>query len=110
MKGPLRQKMFPEGSRLLEDLALLHQGRRPGVTLRSCPQLWCAVLTAYAVLVQQSLDAARPLPFLTLTSLLAPEEVGCRYLTKQIITDLVRSYPRGLTPMVGVTRFARAVG
>jgi hypothetical protein len=40
---------------------------------------------------------------------LAPEEVRCRDLTQQIITDLVRSYPRGLTPMVGVT-MARAVG
>ncbi len=41
---------------------------------------------------------------------LAPEEVRCRQLTKLIITDLVRSYPRSLTPMVGVTRLARAVG
>lgn len=41
---------------------------------------------------------------------LAPEEVRCRHLTKLIITDLVRSYPRGLTPMVGVTKLARAVG
>ncbi|MGH3510860.1 MAG: helix-turn-helix domain-containing protein [Pseudonocardiaceae bacterium] len=41
---------------------------------------------------------------------LAPEEVRCRDLTKQIINDLVRSYPRGLTPMVGVTKLARAVG
>ncbi len=41
---------------------------------------------------------------------LAPEEVRCRHLAKQIITGLVRSYPRGLTPMVGVTRLARAVG
>jgi transcriptional regulator with XRE-family HTH domain len=41
---------------------------------------------------------------------LAPEEVRCRDLTKQIITDLVRSYPRGLTPMVSVTKLARAVG
>jgi transcriptional regulator with XRE-family HTH domain len=41
---------------------------------------------------------------------LAPEEVRCRDLTRQIITDLVRSYPRGLTPMVGVTKLARAVG
>jgi len=41
---------------------------------------------------------------------LAPQEVRCRHLTKQIITDLVRSYPRGLTPMVGVTKLARAVG
>ncbi len=41
---------------------------------------------------------------------LAREEVRCRDLTKQIITDLVRSYPRGLTPVVGVTKLARAVG
>jgi transcriptional regulator with XRE-family HTH domain len=41
---------------------------------------------------------------------LAPEEVRCRDLTKQIITDLVCSYPRGLSPMVGVTKLARAVG
>ena len=41
---------------------------------------------------------------------LAPEEVRCRDLTKQIITDLVCSYPRGLNPMVGVTKLARAVG
>jgi transcriptional regulator with XRE-family HTH domain len=41
---------------------------------------------------------------------LAPEEVRCRNLTKRIITDLVRSYPRGLSPMVGVTKLARAVG
>jgi len=41
---------------------------------------------------------------------LAPEEVRCRDLTRQIITDLVRSYPRGLTPMVSVTKLARAVG
>lgn len=41
---------------------------------------------------------------------LAPEEVRCRHLAKLIITDLVRSYPRGVTPMAGVTRLARAVG
>ncbi|HEY6423344.1 MAG TPA: helix-turn-helix domain-containing protein [Pseudonocardiaceae bacterium] len=41
---------------------------------------------------------------------LAPDEVRCRNLTKQIITDLVRSYPRGLTPIVAVMRLARAVG
>lgn len=41
---------------------------------------------------------------------LAPAEVRCRHKTKLIITDLVRSYPRGLTPMAGVTRLARAVG
>ncbi len=41
---------------------------------------------------------------------LAPEEVRCRDLTRQIITDLVRSYPRGLSPMVGITKLARTVG
>ncbi|MEO7193598.1 MAG: helix-turn-helix domain-containing protein [Pseudonocardiaceae bacterium] len=41
---------------------------------------------------------------------LAPEEVRCRRKSKLIITELVRSYPRGTTPMVGVTRLARAMG
>lgn len=41
---------------------------------------------------------------------LAPEEVRCRRKSKLIITELMRSYPRGTTPMVGVTRLARAVG
>ena len=41
---------------------------------------------------------------------LAPGEVRCRYKTKLIITGLLRSYPRGFTPMVGVTKLARAVG
>jgi transcriptional regulator with XRE-family HTH domain len=41
---------------------------------------------------------------------LAPEEVRCRDLTRQIITDLVRSYPPGLSPIVGVTKLARTVG
>lgn len=41
---------------------------------------------------------------------LAPAEVRCRHKTKLIITDLVRSYPRGLTPTAGVTRLARTVG
>ncbi|MGH3807136.1 MAG: helix-turn-helix domain-containing protein [Pseudonocardiaceae bacterium] len=41
---------------------------------------------------------------------LAPAETRCRHLAKLVITDLVHSYPRGLTPMVGVTRLARAVG
>lgn len=35
---------------------------------------------------------------------LAAEEVRCRRKSKLIITELVRSYPRGTTPMVGVTR------
>ncbi|MBV9139952.1 MAG: helix-turn-helix transcriptional regulator [Pseudonocardiales bacterium] len=41
---------------------------------------------------------------------LAPEEVRCRRKSKLIITELMRSYPRGTTPMVGVIRLARAVG
>ena len=41
---------------------------------------------------------------------LAPAEVRCRHKSKLIITDLVRSYPRGVTPMAGVTRLARTVG
>lgn len=41
---------------------------------------------------------------------LAPEEVRCRDLARQIITDLVRSYPRGLSPMFGITKLARTVG
>jgi hypothetical protein len=41
---------------------------------------------------------------------LAPEEIRCRHLAKVVITDLVRSYPRGLTPMVGITRLARRLG
>jgi transcriptional regulator with XRE-family HTH domain len=41
---------------------------------------------------------------------LAPEEVRCRHLAKVVITDLVRSYPCGLTPMASVTRLARAIG
>ncbi len=41
---------------------------------------------------------------------LAREEVRCRDLTRQVITDLVRSYPRGIRPPSAVTRLARAVG
>jgi Ribonuclease G/E len=41
---------------------------------------------------------------------LAPEEVRCRNLAKVVITDLVRSYPPGLSPLVGVTKLARVVG
>jgi transcriptional regulator with XRE-family HTH domain len=41
---------------------------------------------------------------------LAPEEVRCRQLTRQVITDLVRSYPRGLHPPTRLTKIARAVG
>ncbi|MGH3781934.1 MAG: helix-turn-helix domain-containing protein [Pseudonocardiaceae bacterium] len=41
---------------------------------------------------------------------LAPEEVRCRHKTKLIITDLLSSYPRGSTPVVGMTKLARVVG
>ncbi|MGH3979665.1 MAG: hypothetical protein ACRDRZ_11805 [Pseudonocardiaceae bacterium] len=41
---------------------------------------------------------------------LAREEVRCRDLTRQIITNLVRSYPRGASPMAAITQLARAVG
>jgi hypothetical protein len=41
---------------------------------------------------------------------LAPAEVRCRHLAKVVITDLVRSYPCGLTPMASVTRLAQAIG
>ncbi|MGH4013219.1 MAG: hypothetical protein ACRDSL_04665, partial [Pseudonocardiaceae bacterium] len=41
---------------------------------------------------------------------LAREEVRCRDLTRQVITDLVRSYPRGTRPPSTVTQLARAVG
>ncbi|TCO53073.1 helix-turn-helix domain-containing protein [Actinocrispum wychmicini] len=41
---------------------------------------------------------------------LAPEEVRCRQLTRQILADLVRSYPRGLHPPTPLANIARAVG
>lgn len=41
---------------------------------------------------------------------LAREEVRCRDLTRQVITDLVRSYPPGTRPPSAVTQLARAVG
>lgn len=40
----------------------------------------------------------------------AREEVRCRDLTRSIITDLVRSYPRGVSPTSALTQLARAVG
>jgi hypothetical protein len=40
----------------------------------------------------------------------AREEVRCRKLTRQIITDLVRSYPRGTRPLSAITQLARDVG
>lgn len=41
---------------------------------------------------------------------LAREEVRCRQLTRQLLTDLVRSYPRGISPLSALTRLARSVG
>jgi transcriptional regulator with XRE-family HTH domain len=41
---------------------------------------------------------------------LAREEVRCRDLTRSIITDLVRSYPPGVSPPPALIRLARAVG
>lgn len=41
---------------------------------------------------------------------LAREEVRCRDLTRQIITDLVRSYPRGTSPLSTITQLARVMG
>lgn len=41
---------------------------------------------------------------------LAREEVRCRPLTWQILTDLVRSYPPGTSPLSALTQLARAVG
>jgi transcriptional regulator with XRE-family HTH domain len=40
----------------------------------------------------------------------APEEVRCRSLTRQIITDLLRSYPRSSSAPVALTKLARATG
>jgi transcriptional regulator with XRE-family HTH domain len=41
---------------------------------------------------------------------LAPQEVRCRDLTRRILTDLVRSYPRGVSPTSGVIKLARTIG
>jgi transcriptional regulator with XRE-family HTH domain len=41
---------------------------------------------------------------------LAREEVRCRDLTRSVITDLVRSYPRGTSPLPALTHLARAMG
>ena len=41
---------------------------------------------------------------------LAREEVRCRQLTRQILTDLVRSYPLGVSPLSTLKQLARAVG
>jgi transcriptional regulator with XRE-family HTH domain len=40
----------------------------------------------------------------------APEEVRCRSVTKQLITDLLHSYPRASSAPVALTRLARATG
>jgi transcriptional regulator with XRE-family HTH domain len=41
---------------------------------------------------------------------LAPEEVRCRRLTRQVINELVHSYPRGSRPSGAIVKLARAVG
>lgn len=41
---------------------------------------------------------------------LAPQEVRCRPVARQLITELVRSYPRGTRPSVPFQRLARAAG
>jgi transcriptional regulator with XRE-family HTH domain len=41
---------------------------------------------------------------------LAPEEVRCRRMTRTIVYDLVRSYPRGRRPSPAIVKLARAVG
>lgn len=41
---------------------------------------------------------------------IAPEEVRCRQLTRTLIADLMRSYPRSIRPPLALTRVARAIG
>ena len=41
---------------------------------------------------------------------LAPEEVRCRRLTRQIVNELIQSYPRGSRPTGAIVKLARAVG
>jgi hypothetical protein len=41
---------------------------------------------------------------------LAPQEVRCRRLTKQIMSDLVQNCPRGSPPSARVQQLARAMG
>lgn len=41
---------------------------------------------------------------------LAPEEVRCRRSVRGIVTDLVRSYPRGTSPDPDLARLASAIG
>jgi transcriptional regulator with XRE-family HTH domain len=52
-------------------------------------------------------DAARTL---LQADQLAPEEVRCRRMTRAVLTELVRSYPRGSRPSGAVLTLARAVG
>lgn len=40
----------------------------------------------------------------------APQEVRCRSITRQLITDLMHSYPRTSSAPVGLTKLARATG
>lgn len=40
----------------------------------------------------------------------APEEVRCRQMTRQLIIDLVGSYPRGSSPPTALAKVARAAG
>jgi transcriptional regulator with XRE-family HTH domain len=41
---------------------------------------------------------------------LAPEEVRCRRSVREIVTDLLRSYPRGTSPNPDLVRLASAIG
>jgi transcriptional regulator with XRE-family HTH domain len=41
---------------------------------------------------------------------LAPQEIRCRPAARQLITELVHSYPRGTSPSVPFQRLARAAG
>ncbi|MGH3622010.1 MAG: hypothetical protein ACRDQ5_09495, partial [Sciscionella sp.] len=40
----------------------------------------------------------------------APEEVRCRSVTRQLIADLMRSYPRTSSAPAALTTLARATG
>jgi transcriptional regulator with XRE-family HTH domain len=40
----------------------------------------------------------------------APDEVRCRQMTRQLIEDLVSSYPRGIRPSAALASVARAAG
>lgn len=41
---------------------------------------------------------------------LAREEVRCRQVTRQLLADVVHSYPRGVSPLSALTHLARATG